>query len=726
MHNFNKFKQKNELTHKYIIWIILSFCLASLFVEVVMESLHRGSIFDVYTWVKSSTYEFLINFLLVSVIILLFQSLIGNLYLSTAFVSSFLLFIVLISKIKMSQLGVPLLPWDIFISNEGTDILKYFWNGKIVADIVIVIVIVLLVLSLYFITPKIKLNSIIIAARITLAIASIGILFYLLSANKTILAEKLGITQYIFEQDYNYEKNGILLAFLLNTEYLSIQKPEEYTKQKVQTILVDTGNKNNKLSDTKPNVIVIMNEAFWDPYQLGNVSFNEDLISNIRKYSENNYYGKLLVSQFGGGTSNVEFEVLTGNSMKFLPVGSVPYQQYINEPMVSLASIFKQNGYVTTAVHPYHSWYWNRIKVYQYFGFDKFISSEIMIYPEYKGPFISDMEVTNRILDEIKREDAPIFLFAVTMQNHGPYEKNRYNNMNIRLENSNFSSEAKEILETYAQGIYDADQALGTLIEEIEQIGEPTVVIFFGDHLPVLGDNYKVYLEANYIRSPNMNQWSLEERVKMYTTPLLIWANTDTNMHLLDEEPIIGASFLGAKILDVVGIEKNQHLQFNNFLSQQIAGMTNMVTVYQNGQLSLKPPQHMNELIENYKILQYDNLFGEKYGFNDMLPIMGEGLHSHQILLREVIPAEVTAGVIFSPFNGQASLAVIGNGFLPNSTIYLDNHPLETSYGSEELLTALVPPRLYKKSGKLKVTVKVFDSKNVLILESNAIDFIVH
>ncbi len=184
----------------------------------------------------------------------------------------------------------------------------------------------------------------------------------------------------------------------------------------------------------KPNVIFIMNEAFWDPTLLKNVKFSEDPLPTVHRLQKEMTSGFLLSPQFGGGTSNVEFEILSGQSMSFMPAGSVPYQQYISRPLPSLASYFKSQGYASTAIHSYERWFWNRENVYRYMGFDEFISKEGFDNPVNKGAFIADDEVSRRIIQEVEENEEPTFIYAVTMQNHGPYDDNRYGDNPIKTE----------------------------------------------------------------------------------------------------------------------------------------------------------------------------------------------------------------------------------------------------------------------------------------------------
>ena len=143
-----------------------------------------------------------------------------------------------------------------------------------------------------------------------------------------------------------------------------------------------------------------MSEAFWDPTLLTNVTFSEDPVPTIHRLQKESSIRIFVSPQYGGGTSNVEFEVLTGNSMSFLPGGSIPYQQYISKPVPSLASYFADQGYKSMGIHSYEGWFWDRNSSIRSSAFESFKSSEHFVNPEMKGYFISDAEVARSVIEK--------------------------------------------------------------------------------------------------------------------------------------------------------------------------------------------------------------------------------------------------------------------------------------------------------------------------------------
>ncbi len=223
----------------------------------------------------------------------------------------------------------------------------------------------------------------------------------------------------------------------------------------------------------------------------------------------------------------VEFEILTGNSVAWIPKGSIPYQQYFRRDVPSIVWEFRNAGYSTTAIHTYHKNFFSRIRAYPLLGFERFIGLEDMPDAQTKGKFVSDATLTDYILDAVGRAtpDAPAFVFAVSMENHFSYEGDKFNRHDIGVLSSALPENDLLTLKNYVQGVHDADTELRRLITELEKIPEPTYVVFFGDHLGILGDRYRVYEKTGFVPSSDDARWSAFDRLKMRTPPFVAWNN---------------------------------------------------------------------------------------------------------------------------------------------------------------------------------------------------------
>lgn len=286
-----------------------------------------------------------------------------------------------------------------------------------------------------------------------------------------------------WRQKFNYEHNGFITAFFINLGNIYIKKPDNYSLEKIHEVLkdIEKNTSTGSVPVVKPNVIFILSEAFWDVTKIPGISFEKDPLTNFRRFKKESTSGNLIAPTYGGKTQWTEFEVLTGNMIKFLPFGSMPYEQYIQKPLPSIVQEFKKNGYTTRALHTYEKTFFNRYKAYPFLGFDTFVGVEDLINPKYKGPFVSDDEFVNQIIDTLKHKKVdPLFLFGISMQNHFTYEGQKYPEYDVKLSSSgNLSDKSMQILQNYTQGLSDADKSLGKLIDYVNSQKEPTVVVFF-------------------------------------------------------------------------------------------------------------------------------------------------------------------------------------------------------------------------------------------------------
>ena len=338
-----------------------------------------------------------------------------------------------------------------------------------------------------------------------------------------IVQQKLRLYDKLFTPTTISFKNGTALAFVMELRYISVDKPAGYNADAAREELAAYAQPSEE-PEKKPNIIVIMDEAFSDPAVLADFQTNEDympFMHSMMDGADNTVSGWLNVSVLGGNTANTEFEYLTGNTMAFLPTGSIPYQQYIKAETPSMASHLASLGYKTVAMHPYKATGWDRDKVYPDLGFQ-----EMHFLPDYKNPllvreYVSDKSDFEKIIEtyEKKEPGEPLFVFNVTMQNHSSYTESFDNfQPDITVEGANSTA-----LNNYLSLMKLSDEALQELIAYFEGQEEETIIVFFGDHQPTNSVVEPVW-KLNGKRNATLTE---EELSRRYKVPFIIWANYD-------------------------------------------------------------------------------------------------------------------------------------------------------------------------------------------------------
>ena len=351
----------------------------------------------------------------------------------------------------------------------------------------------------------------------------------------------------------------------------------------------------------RPNIVAIMNESWADFAYYGNLSLSESVTDYISSL-DNGVYGHAYTSVFGAGTSASEFEFLTGNSMAFLPSGSIPYQQYVLGPTASLASRLKAEGYDTLAFHPGEYTSWQRDRAYPNLGFDRYKCGADMDVPQsFEHGYVSDQSDFEQIIWEFEHRqgDKPLFLFNVTIQNHGGYTAADYP-AQVTLTDAPGKYPMAEQYLTLAN---KTDQAFRTLVEYFQQQEEPTIIVMFGDHQPSLEQEF---LDKAY--GVTQDQMDMKQYMGKYMVPFVIWANYP----LPEEGPeFTSLNFLGQHLLRYAGMESTAYGDYLWQLQEQLPALTFVGYVDRKGRAySHLETNDYTALIQDYQCVQYNNLFG--------------------------------------------------------------------------------------------------------------------
>lgn len=498
----------------------------------------------------------------------------------------------------------PIVPWDLLSLKTAASVAD---NYDFMPDrrmVLVTLAFVLILFLLRFVKAEIK--GLVFWKRL---IPSAVLLLALCIFSNTLQQESFQnshrLYNKLFTPAHMTNVNGIAVTFVMNLAYMSIDKPGGYQAGEAEAVLAeyeeqDRGERTEEL----PNIIVVMNEAFSDLAVLGEFETNEDympFLHSLQKGAENTVTGMLNVSVCGGNTANTEFEFLTGNTMAFLPQGSIPYQQYITGEMAALPEYLQSLGYETVATHPYNAGGWERDTVYPKLGFERSVFKEGYLSPGYVRQYISDDSCVDKLIEfyETKEEGTPLFAFNVTMQNHGGYQ-DAYENFTPDItvaDSENFS------LQQYLSLIRLSDASLQRLVSYFSNVEEKTVLVFFGDHQP--SDTV-----AYTILSKNGMSWNhlSEEELKLrYQVPYVIWANYDIEE---ETEADTSANYLAAEVLERAGVPVSAYQSYLLQLKEEYPVISAVRTVKADGsETSAKEEQGT---MDEYRRLQYYQLFDYK------------------------------------------------------------------------------------------------------------------
>ncbi|PGS65049.1 LTA synthase family protein [Bacillus thuringiensis] len=571
---------------------------------------------EAMNWIYFYNMQFILSFVVIYAIYILVYNLIGKVFLSMVLTSCTLVILGIVNYLKLIFRGDPLYPSDFtqitHMQSVIPMVMDYFSWSYIF--IIIVSIVACIVAGIYM-RRYIQNVKIHLGIRALLVVGSIFVLYAYGNFANTFMNkvfQKSGVDFVLWNQNENYASNGFVLGFISNLDTTVMEKPKNYSKENMLQIANDikkqySGNIGSQKKKEKPNIIFVMSESFWDPTKVTNLSFSEDPVPNLHHYIENFPGGQTISPTFGGNTANVEFEALTSYSMSLLKPGSIPYQQVITnkKEIPSIPTALKKEGYYTSAIHSFGRTFFKRDDVYKVLGFDKFNAEDTMENVDIDGDYISDLVMSKEIIAELEEQKQPTFIHAVTMQNHFPFTEGRFGENLIEISGLE-NEESKGELETYTEGLRRSDEALQYLIEQLDNLDRPTLLVFFGDHLPSLGTNKSFYKENGYIT----NEKTPSERLAMAQTPLLMYANFDMPN---DNLGLVSPIHFSNLIFDYAGLNKSLFYQFLSELYKEIPVLRDELKVDKNGEVINDLTKKQKEMLEQYKMLQYDLLVGNQY-----------------------------------------------------------------------------------------------------------------
>ena len=503
--------------------------------------------------------------------------------------------------------SVPIQPWDLLSIGTAASVAGNYDYTLDRQALLVVLGFVLLLILEFFCRFSLKKGTwklrLPVAATLVVLLGAFGLMFH----SDEIVEQKLRLYNKLFTPTTISYKNGTALAFVMELRYLSVDKPAGYradTAAQELAALEEESMSEPAMAGSGgegqlPNIIVIMDEAFSDPAILGDFTVNQDympFVHSLLEGSDNTISGWLNVSVLGGNTANTEFEYLTGNTMAFLPQGSIPYQQYIKAETPSLASHLAGLGYQTVAMHPYNASGWDRDTVYPAMGF-----SEMYFLPDFENPvkvrnYVSDQSDFEKIIEIYENKgDNPLFLFNVTMQNHSSYTES-FDNFDPQIEVEGGS----QTLNNYLSLLSLSDEALGELVSYFEGQEEDTVIVFFGDH-QTTNSVIEPILKLNGKSSSTLTE---EEQADRYKVPFFIWANFD-----IEEETDVetSANYLAARTLEAAGVPLDGYFTWLSGFSETVPVISANHVTLADGTFTNADDQ--SELLSDYKGYQYYRLF---------------------------------------------------------------------------------------------------------------------
>ena len=507
----------------------------------------------------------LLNFIPIFLTGILFQGIFGRRRFALIFNSLFYLIFFTVHRTKVIYRNAPFRVSDLALSFEALKMSQNSFKPDFTSIVIfLVTLVILIIISRFFKSEKLRVRDRLMGI-LSIIISSVLLFNFVYSKDK--IYNSLPLNGNVYNLIDHFNSKGFNYTFLFNLKKSFVRPPEGYDKKEMEKRdRVDHGEDISVIKyNPRPNIIWIMGEAFTDLSQDEHFSFapGNDPNENFKKLQKNSVmHGRIVTPSFGGGTGDTEFDALTGA----LTIDCAPDESFafnaIKRDVSSLPSLFNTIGYKTMAFHPGFAWFYGRQDVYPKLGFKDNFFLENIDQPEMKGGYVSERQFSeifrSRFLEALENSDEPIFSYGLDIQNHGPYFYDKYGKNLPYQCTVSLSEEAANNFGSYFLGVKDMDIMLGEVYDMIMSLDEPTIMVFYGDHLPGLGNDPSAFDEIGI----KLSHDDLEKEIEFYSTPYVIVAN-ESGRAFLNRENVeiqdgnaVSANYLASMVLDMLNYNK--------------------------------------------------------------------------------------------------------------------------------------------------------------------------
>lgn len=571
-----------------------------------------GLLFMVSAHIPALYLSFVIMYLIYALIL----SIVKKTHIATYIISIFTFVFSVINDIKLYYTSTPIYPSDIYFLGNIGDITSIVKNDFIFhinySQMGILLVLLILVCILA------KKNTVTIESIKIRAITAItSILIFVIMLLPINFKDKF-ILKYIYDTEGRKDYQAVSTDFMYYTKYSVLSgmyglelenrksEPTDYNEEEVIAVLDEANKETEEEKDLgKPNIIVMFQESYFDIENIEEIEFDKDITANFRNLQEKENGVNLLSASYGGLSSNIEFELLTGGNIAYFPTGYNPFTQLYkgkeedNKP--SIIKELKNNGYYTKVV--FGRDYYVSENIYKKLGIDEYVNAYADM-PDYeekvKGTHISDEALVDDVINTLKNSDKyePIFYMVATVQTHMPFSEDKYDEYDINVINSKLSDEETGTILSYTQGVYDTNIQIQRLYDEIQNIEEPTIVVVLGDHLPYLynSEGEDILGKLSYFNTED-DKLNL---LRKYTTPGLVMSNYGVKIDF--ESEYISPDMLLNNIVNRMDIELSPYYKWLYSIRNILPAQNRYLNLDTNGTIYYTNEKMTEEMEEAKKL----------------------------------------------------------------------------------------------------------------------------
>ena len=610
--------------------------LLSMFVVLTVEFASRWDIIETFQFIGKSPLVYIYNSFIVFASLTLVY-LFRRRCFARILISAFWIILGIINGIVLSNRVTPFGFADLTVITDLMTMLKTYISPAMAVVIVIAVILFIFACTLIYIHGPIFAGK---QYRILSLISILTIVFVAIPTTTNIAQERNIIASYFTNIAQGYKDYGFVYSFASGVVNWGMDKPENYDEEVVDALMAAVESEKaitTVTSENGPNIITVLLESFVDPNEYNFMTYSQDPTPFFHYLEENFTTGYLTVPVVGAGTANAEFEILTGMQLRYFGTGEYPCKTVLKEvdDCESIAAVAKSLGYGTHAVHNNGGNFYSRANAFSKMGFDSFTSKELMDITEFtpNEGWAEDSILPSETMKTLTSTEGPDLTYVITVGQHGVYPEEKVIE-NPYCEVYGLETEAETNQWTYyMHQANKTDKFMQELCEALDELGEDTIVVFWGDHLPTMG------LEDSEMVSGDI-----------YKTKYVTWNN--------------------------FGLEKNDK---DLYSYQLMADIFNQVGIHEGTMMAYHQTQSDNPDGEAYRAgieqLQYDILYGDRYCYDGDF----NKYPSTDIVMG--IDEVIITDMYLSP-TIENRVVIKGEGFTQWSRVYVNGEKCGTEYVS--------------------------------------------
>ena len=576
----------------------------------------------VFAWMINHLYAVVLGWLLLTFIGCFLLGLTGRLWIVWILTAIPCVILTLINHFKMQVNGFPLLIGDFSLAGQFGEITGFAASQIKIsfATVLAVIIAVGVTAALIVFGNRFKVKR---EERIWLSVLGVAVSVIIMISGTAFSWAKQAEGDSITQEE-RIKNCGVLVGLFsawASTFDEPMQLPDDELVEQVVAVVQPSETPTPEVTAepepepmVTPTVIFLMSESFFDVTELEGVSFNSDPIPNFHRLEDEFSSGKFISNTYSGGTGYAEMEVMTGLCSCLLKesdtLTSLPDERYNSIPCIS--DVFGEYGYRKEFLHSYNSALYNRAFIYDAFGFDSVrFDDSFPDDAERSGGYISDMALAQEIISSYENKgEAPLMMFAVSMENHQPYTAGKYGApCEAGVSSDLLAADELACLDAYTQGLMNADRALGYLTDYFSDREEPVVIVFWGDHLPNLSltDGSTVYQKVGRYSDADTTVWDPDTLMSMLSTDYVIWSNYE----LPEEDVTVGSAMLGLHVMKLLNFKLTGYYGWlGGYVADRYTMYRPRLFVDEMGNASRKIPEDYRSMMDRYAAVVYDIAYG--------------------------------------------------------------------------------------------------------------------